>query len=408
MSKTKNPGGSALDRAIMAEIEDRAERQKLLDAQASAMADFISPADPAAPVSPAPTPAPTSNRNLLATFQYTAGGLSPSSNYVDLPSTMAEFVQEHTAFRPESVDATSTNFTNAEEYFEVLARLNAAVQALPVRVPAPSGWLSEFNGKGSHIDVGDFLNEVGSSSRRPEMLMDLVRWACTVQRQYEGAAARATLQRVQELGKQADTVLRNSSGVALLNKFNTLVSLAQTSTFSGRPELLTQCLLDDWKWLEAGVTYKTALATLEGGLYDSSTMTASAFIQAGSLDDFLKLHEQQLIDEYRCNTALRDPEYNSVAIGYAQKHSFCRAERVAFSEASPVIVELGYQEQFPEGAHFDSNEWLESWRDNVALRCTRTCGGIVLDALTLPHDALARDAVEQAVQVLLMLNVEGK
>lgn len=414
----KNKGArTAMEKAIHDEIEDRAARQKLLQEQVPDILDMLVQTAPDGVAAMAagtsatkgastdivvPAPSAPSAKKPLAVFDYAASVAYRPALQSTIPEDMQKLVQEQTQEQPLSVQ---THYHNAREYFEVQKQLNELVQTLPTRVQSPAGWLAEYSAvrfSNDRVDVMDLLNAAPASDR-PKMLQELVQWALSVQRQYEGANARAALTALQGRARATDEHLRDTAGTLLLNKFSTLVALLQTPAFKGKPQLLVQCLLDDWKWLEQGVAYKTALSALSGPLLDASRMTTQALTSA-TVSDFVELHRQQLIDEYRCYTGMREPDFDTISIGYQQKHCFCKVERTQFSADAPVILTLGYQEQLPEGSRFDSSGLHESYRDNIALVITATADAVEVQVPELAYDAALREAVADAVTAMRLLD----
>ena len=367
------------------------------------VSDLIAPA--ASAVQPASIEPPALKASVDRVIR-TRQPQNPNSRYIDLPPDIDAFIKSQT----QTIDhGCATAFQNAAGYYSAFHELTSKVQSLPVTMPAPNGWVAEFIGKGSHIDPADLLSQQ-PAQRHAEMLHDLIRWACTVQRAQEADNVRSALEQLQQRGKRSDARLQAGAGAAMLNKFNTLVALMQTKAFGGKPDLLVQCLVEDWRWMESGVAYRTPLAELAGypALFDSARMLPGAFIQAGSLSNFMLQHREHLIDEYSESTALRDSQYGSVSIAALQKHSWIKAERIRATADSPVIVQLGYQEQLGGGSSIDRDGTAEGWRDSTAL--TLTMDGDTLDIKpgSIPHDSAVHVPVLDAVKAIQLLNDAAK
>jgi len=359
----------------------------------AAVANITAPATTAAAV-PAPT-APTATDRVVRIHQRP----NPNSRYIDLPPEFADFIQQNVQADDHGIDL---GFSDVAGYYTAHHGLTQLIQTLPASVPSPLGW--EISGSGS-VDVVDILRG-SSASRHPEMLSDLVRWALTVQQAQKAGNARSALNGLQQRGERSDERLAASSGTALLNKFNMLVSLLQTQAFSGKPELLAKCLLADWDWLEHGVAYKTPLAELNGypALFNSSSMTPAAFTGSGSLASFMQQHSNLLIDAYREATSLRDPQFGSISIAVQQKHAWIQAERTQASADSPVVVQLGYQEQLANGSSIDQYGSTEGWRDITALTMTQDGDSLTIQTGNIPSDSAVAAPVRDAVRALQLLN----
>ncbi|EJQ1523438.1 hypothetical protein R2193_004128 [Cronobacter sakazakii] len=331
---------------------------------------------------------------------------NPNMRYVTAPDAVDAYVSQQV--QTQSCN-TETAFTDAAGYYKAFSELNTALQSLPAFVPAPLGWTAEFTGKGEHVDPLSLL-EQQPAERRAEMLHDLVRWACTVQRAQEHKDTRSALTELSRRAERADERLQQRHGQALLYKLNTLISLLQTKAFAGKPELLAELLLDDWKWLESGVAYKTPLAELSAypALYDTGTMQPQCLVDSGSLSEFMQLHQRQLIDSYSCTTPLRDSDYDSISVGVLLKHTWVKAERIRAEADSPIMLQLGYQEQLPGGSRIDRDGINESWRDVIALTLVMEGDKLDIKPGNIPADSAVAKPVRDAVQALQLLNAAGK
>lgn len=326
---------------------------------------------------------------------------NPNHRYTELPPAVEKFVQS--ALTAPALP--SASFKNAAEYYAAHSALCSAIQTLPATVPAPFGW--ELNSDGT-VDVVDILHAHGAG-RQSEMLHDLIRWAVTVPLAQQAADAQTTLRNLQQRGEAADARLKDTSGAALLNKFNTLISLLQTQAFSGKPDLLAKCVLDDWEWLSNGIAYKTVLAELNGypALFDSRSMTPSAFTDSGSLSEFMQQHQPHLISKYRTAVTLRDLQADSISVNAPQRHTWIQAERPLADADCPVLVTLGYQEV--TGATEMNYDGLNTgWRDYTALTLMQDGDSFTIQPGGIPADSAVAAPVRDAVTVLMLLNEAGK
>jgi len=353
----------------------------------AAVADITAPAPATAPVVEK-APAPTADRTVRLPQRP-----NPNARFIELPDAVAEFVQQNV----QTVDrGVSTNFTDAASYYAAHHDLTQLIQKLPASVPAPLGWSISSSGA---VDVRDILT-AANAARHPEMLTDLIRWSMTVQQANAASDARSALSGLETRGKAADDRLKAGTCSSMLNRFRALSSLMQTQAFAGRPELLTEMLKEDWKWLKQGVAYRTPLAELTGTPLIDAGIIPAAFCN-GSPAEFVQQLQTSLIDGAAVSAPFLTTDSNSIALDRKPVTAWLRCTRPLADADSPVIVMFGYQEVHGT-SEISSGGVSEGWRDVTVLTLEHSPDGCVVKRGQNPGSALFAVA-SAAADVLLQI-----